>query len=336
MELTIRRQCVENLGYVIDDFKKALGNVAASNSYLLSEDLVAASSDMVACEMCFEEINGVGTDLPLLHVSMSSSSSSADLSLHRDDVHHHHPPPPAVLNQVHADIGISSEAMGIMNSFNNSIFEKLAQEGSSLARVHWDADGGKPLIELNRVLRPEGFFVCNSLILDFEGCVHDFEGFALEDAIGLSLNGDVDVHSIFVVSLPTSHPSFAPQKLLEKSSRLKAPPLPDGPVELFIGILSAGNHFVERMAVWKSWMQHRLINKYLNVKLKMIFIQHPRREVNVELMKEAEFFGDIVLVPYMNTYDLVVLKTVAISKYGVSSLMLFTLEEVMVYVNVEA
>ncbi|CAI0416096.1 unnamed protein product, partial [Linum tenue] len=26
-------------------------------------------------------------------------------------------------------------------------------------RVHWDADGGKPLLELNRVLRPGGFFV---------------------------------------------------------------------------------------------------------------------------------------------------------------------------------
>ncbi|EEF41484.1 probable methyltransferase PMT23 [Ricinus communis] len=26
-------------------------------------------------------------------------------------------------------------------------------------RVHWDADGGKPLIELNRILRPGGFFV---------------------------------------------------------------------------------------------------------------------------------------------------------------------------------
>ncbi|CAK9135823.1 unnamed protein product [Ilex paraguariensis] len=29
----------------------------------------------------------------------------------------------------------------------------------SRCRVHWDADGGKPLMELNRVLRPGGFFV---------------------------------------------------------------------------------------------------------------------------------------------------------------------------------
>lgn len=38
----------------------------------------------------------------------------------------------------------------------------------------------------------------------------------------------------------------------------------------------------------------------------------------MELKKEAEFFGDIVIVPFMDNYDLVVLKTVAICEYGVS------------------
>ncbi|GLJ49998.1 hypothetical protein SUGI_1063530 [Cryptomeria japonica] len=38
-----------------------------------------------------------------------------------------------VLKQVHPDIGISSKAMGIMNSFINDIFEKLASEASRLA-----------------------------------------------------------------------------------------------------------------------------------------------------------------------------------------------------------
>ncbi|KAL2462850.1 Histone H2B.11 [Forsythia ovata] len=38
-----------------------------------------------------------------------------------------------VLKQVHPDIGISSKAMEIMNSFINDIFEKLAQEASRLA-----------------------------------------------------------------------------------------------------------------------------------------------------------------------------------------------------------
>ena len=41
-----------------------------------------------------------------------------------------------VLKQVHPDIGISSKAMGIMNSFVNDIFEKLAHEASRLARYN--------------------------------------------------------------------------------------------------------------------------------------------------------------------------------------------------------
>eukprot|EP00252_Welwitschia_mirabilis_P017929 TRINITY_DN3_c0_g1_i1.p1 TRINITY_DN3_c0_g1~~TRINITY_DN3_c0_g1_i1.p1 ORF type:complete len:157 (-),score=23.79 TRINITY_DN3_c0_g1_i1:470-940(-) len=39
-----------------------------------------------------------------------------------------------VLKQVHPDIGISSKAMSIMNSFVTDIFEKLASESSKLAR----------------------------------------------------------------------------------------------------------------------------------------------------------------------------------------------------------
>ncbi|KDO45438.1 hypothetical protein CISIN_1g036348mg, partial [Citrus sinensis] len=39
-----------------------------------------------------------------------------------------------ILNQIYPDIRISSKAMGIMNSFINDIFEKLAWEASRLAR----------------------------------------------------------------------------------------------------------------------------------------------------------------------------------------------------------
>lgn len=141
-------------------------------------------------------------------------------------------------------------------------------------------------------------------------------GFTLEDATGLYINGDVDVHSVFAASLPTSHPSFSPQKHLEMQTKWQAPPLPSGPVELFIGILSAGNHFSERMAVRKSWLQHKSI-KSSEVVARFFVAMHRRKEVNVELMKEAEFFGDIIIVPYMDNYDLVVLKTVAICEYGV-------------------
>ncbi|PIA62392.1 hypothetical protein AQUCO_00200412v1 [Aquilegia coerulea] len=142
-------------------------------------------------------------------------------------------------------------------------------------------------------------------------------GFTLEDATGLSIIGDIQVHSLFAASLPTTHPSFAPHQHLNMSSRWKAPSLPDGPVELFIGILSAGNHFAERMAVRKSWMQSTLIRSS-KVVARFFVALNVRKEVNVELKKEADFFGDVVIVPFMDSYDLVVLKTVAICDYGVS------------------
>lgn len=82
------------------------------------------------------------------------------------------------------------------------------------------------------------------------------QGYSLEDATALSLNGDINIESIFASSLPNSHPSFAPERYLEMSEQWRAPPLPTEPVELFIGILSAASHFAERMAVRKSWMMY--------------------------------------------------------------------------------
>jgi hydroxyproline O-galactosyltransferase 2/3/4/5/6 len=80
------------------------------------------------------------------------------------------------------------------------------------------------------------------------------QGFALDDATGLSLSGNIDVEYIYVASLPNSHLSLDAQMNLDMSPQWKAPDLPDKPVDLFIGILSAGNHFAERMAIRKSWM----------------------------------------------------------------------------------
>lgn len=69
----------------------------------------------------------------------------------------------------------------------------------------------------------------------------------------------MDVHSVYVTSLPASHPSFSPHRVLELSEKWKAYPLPKTPIRLFIGVLSATNHFAERMAVRKTWMQSSAI-----------------------------------------------------------------------------
>ncbi|KAL8468573.1 hypothetical protein ACS0TY_031679 [Phlomoides rotata] len=80
-------------------------------------------------------------------------------------------------------------------------------------------------------------------------------GFTLEDATGLAVKGDVEVHSVYATSLPTSHPSFSPKRVLDFSEKWKSHSIPKGDFQLFIGVLSATNHFAERMAVRKTWMQ---------------------------------------------------------------------------------
>ncbi|EMS67280.1 putative beta-1,3-galactosyltransferase 19 [Triticum urartu] len=93
------------------------------------------------------------------------------------------------------------------------------------------------------------------------------------------------------------------------SEQWKASPLPTEPDELSIGILYAANHFAERMAVRKSWM---IATRKSSNSVGRFFVAL----ANEELKKEAEFFGDIVPVPFMDSYDLVVLKTISIAEYG--------------------
>ncbi|RCV41389.1 hypothetical protein SETIT_9G132100v2 [Setaria italica] len=138
-------------------------------------------------------------------------------------------------------------------------------------------------------------------------------GFVLEDATILSVIGDIDVQSIVAGSLPTAHPSIV-QRNLELLTELKAPPLAEENVELFIGILSAGNHFTERMAARRSWMSS--VRNSSSVVARFFVALNGRREVNEDLLKEADFFGDIVIVPFVDSYDLVVLKTIAICDYA--------------------
>ncbi|XP_051184422.1 hydroxyproline O-galactosyltransferase GALT2 [Lolium perenne] len=143
-------------------------------------------------------------------------------------------------------------------------------------------------------------------------------GFTLEDATGLAVTGGVDVHSVYATSLPKAHPSFSLQNVLEMSDKWKARPVPEEPIQLFIGILSATNHFAERMAIRKTWMQFPAIQLGNVIARFFVALSH-RKEINAALKKEAEYFGDIVILPFIDRYELVVLKTVAICQYGVQN-----------------
>ncbi|XP_020156426.1 hydroxyproline O-galactosyltransferase GALT5 isoform X2 [Aegilops tauschii subsp. strangulata] len=137
-------------------------------------------------------------------------------------------------------------------------------------------------------------------------------GFDLEDVATVQATGDIEVESMFAGTLPAVHPNIL-QRNLELLAELKAPP-PEEPVELFIGILSAGSHFTERMAVRRSWMS--AVRNSSSTMARFFVALNGRREVNEDLKKEADFFRDIIIVPFVDSYDLVVLKTVAICEYA--------------------
>ncbi|XP_076896654.1 hydroxyproline O-galactosyltransferase GALT2-like [Bidens hawaiensis] len=143
-------------------------------------------------------------------------------------------------------------------------------------------------------------------------------GYTLEDATGLAVKGDVDVHSVYATSLPTSHPNFSPQRVIEMSEKWKAKPLPRHHIRVFIGILSATNHFAERMAIRKTWMQSSAV-KSSDVVVRFFVALSPRKEQNAVIKNEAAYFGDIVVLTFMDNYELVVLKTIAICEYAIQN-----------------
>eukprot|EP00249_Psilotum_nudum_P011011 c22912_g1_i2 orf=457-2625(-) len=143
-------------------------------------------------------------------------------------------------------------------------------------------------------------------------------GIVDEEITGVSMTGDVDLQSIFVSALPSFHPKSLSEELFEASEHLKAPPLPNSTVDLFIGILSGSNNFAERMAVRKTWMKSRLIT-LSKVVVRFFVALHPSREINLQIKWEANYYGDMVVLPYMDHYDLIVFKTIAICEYAVQN-----------------
>ena len=85
------------------------------------------------------------------------------------------------------------------------------------------------------------------------------QGYAVEEATGILVAGDVELISMTMTSLPVTHPSYYPELVLEQGDIWKAPPLPKSEIELFVGIMSNSNHFAERMAVRKTWLQSKFI-----------------------------------------------------------------------------
>lgn len=128
---------------------------------------------------------------------------------------------------------------------------------------------------------------------------------------GVRLKGSVKPISILATGLPASEDvTHVDLKFL------KAPPLAQKQrKELFVGVFSTGNNFDRRMAVRRSWMQYETVRSG-NVTVRFFVGQHSNKQVNKEIWREALTYGDIQLMPFVDYYNLITLKTLAICIFG--------------------
>lgn len=61
--------------------------------------------------------------------------------------------------------------------------------------------------------------------------------------------------------------------------------------------------------------------KYV-ILLTIFLLQDNDKNINWQLKKEAEYYGDIIILPFIDIYDIVILKTFEIFKFGVCILTL--------------
>ncbi|KAL2470229.1 putative beta-1 [Abeliophyllum distichum] len=127
----------------------------------------------------------------------------------------------------------------------------------------------------------------------------------------VDVKGGLDVVSILAKGLPVSKDL----DLVADAQHLKAPSLSNKRPVLLIGVFSTGNNFERRMALRRSWMQYDTVRSG-EVAVHFFIGLHKNKEVNFQLWKEAQAYGDIQLMPFVDYYNLLTYKTVAICILG--------------------
>ncbi|KAG6757943.1 hypothetical protein POTOM_038272 [Populus tomentosa] len=128
---------------------------------------------------------------------------------------------------------------------------------------------------------------------------------------GVKVTGGVDILSALARGLPVPEDN----DLVVDVEHLKAPPVTRKRLVMLIGIFSTGNNFERRMALRRSWMQYEAVRSG-DVAVRFFIGLHKNSQVNLELWKEALVYGDIQLMPFVDYYSLISLKTIAICIMG--------------------
>ncbi|KAJ4750783.1 hypothetical protein LUZ62_047523 [Rhynchospora pubera] len=129
------------------------------------------------------------------------------------------------------------------------------------------------------------------------------------------ISGDIKLLSVIGSGLPTSEIGS-----ITDLEMIKAPHIAlQTSVDLFIGVFSTANNFRRRMAVRRTWMQYEDVRTG-RVVVRFFVGLHNNGLVNQELWREAETYGDIQILPFVDYYDLITWKSIAICIYGTDAI----------------
>ncbi|XP_004508103.1 hydroxyproline O-galactosyltransferase GALT3 isoform X2 [Cicer arietinum] len=123
--------------------------------------------------------------------------------------------------------------------------------------------------------------------------------------------GSLSLLSVLAKGLPVAEDN----DLVVDVENLKAPSITRKRLVLLIGVFSSGNNFERRMALRRSWMQYEAVRSG-EVAVRFFIGLHKNNRVNLELWREAQAYGDIQLMPFVDYYSLISLKTIAICIVG--------------------
>ncbi|MED6121658.1 hypothetical protein PIB30_032199 [Stylosanthes scabra] len=129
----------------------------------------------------------------------------------------------------------------------------------------------------------------------------------------MRISGDVELISVLASGLPTSEDS---EHIADIESLKSTPISTNAPLDLFIGVFSTANNFERRMAVRRTWMQYNAIRSNLTAAVRFFVGLHKNQIVNEQVWKEAETYGDIQLMPFVDYYSIISWKTLAICIFG--------------------
>lgn len=128
----------------------------------------------------------------------------------------------------------------------------------------------------------------------------------------VTISGDLKLVSVVASGLPTSEDL---DHIIDLEALKSAPLPPRKQLNLFIGVFSTANNFKRRMAVRRTWMQYAAVRSG-EVAVRFFVGLHKNQLVNEELWNEARTYGDIQLMPFVDYYNLITWKTIAICTFG--------------------